>query len=696
VSRSWSPSSRCPLPLLALGLLLPAVLLVGCPSSDDDACLIGAEGCTCTSQGACDPGLTCASNRCVRLGGGGTGGAGGAGGAPSGNTGGSGNPTGTGGSGNPPPAGTEVGAACTAPAACASGACLAAPRFPGGYCSQACGAELDPQGTSCPGGSTCVQVSEASATCLDLCGGADGACRSGYTCTPAGDKSVCYPRCTGDADCGPDTGCNQASGLCEAGMVQVRRAGASCAAPEQCMSSSCITQEASMGVFPGGFCRRLCTAADEDKPCPDGDGICLGLPTSMGTKAFICFPSCSTGVGCRRDYTCSLQVNVQTAGGLGVCVPRCDRFTCRTGFTCDATVGLCVRNAAPGDTNTVERRELGTVNVGPLPPTTPTASVQVPEGAASFALVSTPADRRIQLEPVRVVAPNGRAVFNGGDPFRNEFRTIAFFPGVYPMLFPNAPRLNLIPGTYQIFLRSSAATPVKLDLLIKRQAGVLQGGSLPLVLWFTKQKHLNAQTAPTDARLQEALRFVTEVYQAIGVKIGPITYLDLQGAQAEAFSVIGAAQAAELFALANNSNELGLHYFMIDHFNLQGGGTLLGLSGGAPGPPAFPGLPRGGVAVALGYPELGAAILGQTMAHEGGHYLGLFHASESNGLSFDPLLDTPECSISNDRDQSRTVDPEECEGKGADNLMFWTPGRVARRLLTNDQRFVVLRNPALQ
>ncbi|EDM81827.1 hypothetical protein PPSIR1_05153 [Plesiocystis pacifica SIR-1] len=49
---------------LALGSL--SSLVVGCfNASSGEECLVGAEGCPCTSAGACDPGLSCLSETCV-------------------------------------------------------------------------------------------------------------------------------------------------------------------------------------------------------------------------------------------------------------------------------------------------------------------------------------------------------------------------------------------------------------------------------------------------------------------------------------------------------------------------------------------------------------------------------------------------------------------------------------------------------
>jgi hypothetical protein len=48
----------------ALGAAL-ALSNVSC-GGGDDSCKVGGESCACTGGGACDPGLTCLSNRCVK------------------------------------------------------------------------------------------------------------------------------------------------------------------------------------------------------------------------------------------------------------------------------------------------------------------------------------------------------------------------------------------------------------------------------------------------------------------------------------------------------------------------------------------------------------------------------------------------------------------------------------------------------
>ena len=63
LTRDWS--SLRPLPFLLLFAASSLALVTSCKRAGDD-CAIGAEGCACTTGGACNPGLGCYSHLCVR------------------------------------------------------------------------------------------------------------------------------------------------------------------------------------------------------------------------------------------------------------------------------------------------------------------------------------------------------------------------------------------------------------------------------------------------------------------------------------------------------------------------------------------------------------------------------------------------------------------------------------------------------
>ena len=96
----------------------------------------------------------------------------------------------------------------------------------------------------------------------------------------------------------------------------------------------------------------------------------------------------------------------------------------------------------------------------------------------------------------------------------------------------------------------------------------------------------------------------------------------------------------------------------------------LGNSAGIPGSQGVKG-GHNGVLINLSAHLVGKVLddqlLGETAGHEMGHFLGLYHTTESNGTEFDPIEDTLECS--NPGSKSAII----CENRGGNNLMFWTP-----------------------
>ena len=89
------------------------------------------------------------------------------------------------------------------------------------------------------------------------------------------------------------------------------------------------------------------------------------------------------------------------------------------------------------------------------------------------------------------------------------------------------------------------------------------------------------------------------------------------------------------------------------------------------------GTARGGIAVALHLDAGQEDTLGQTIAHELAHYLGLFHTVEVANAAGNVLKDNL-----NDTDNS------------TNNLLHWAVSTGSSEL-TPDQRFVLLGNPWL-
>ena len=103
--------------------------------------------------------------------------------------------------------------------------------------------------------------------------------------------------------------------------------------------------------------------------------------------------------------------------------------------------------------------------------------------------------------------------------------------------------------------------------------------------------------------------------------------------------------------------------------------AYLGNAAGIPGSQGLKGS-HNGVLINLSAHKTGGSLnnqlLGETAGHEMGHFLGLFHPSESAGTLFDPIPDTPQCPLSQNSNNDSKLTAEECGPQfGADNLMFW-------------------------
>jgi hypothetical protein len=228
-----------------------------------------------------------------------------------------------------------------------------------------------------------------------------------------------------------------------------------------------------------------------------------------------------------------------------------------------------------------------------------------------------------------------------------------------------------------------------------------------------------------------------------GLCLGDVTFHDLPQWAKDRYAPGGDVDLND-FGICGDLDQLfttaivprrAVHLFLTDGFIApgQGVGQIAGIDGSIPGPSGFPGTIHGGAILALnaelghetaagacdgsGPPDLlrcGTDRLAYIAAHEIGHWLGLYHTTESDGTLFDPVSDTGMCpcfscastgarnrcaevtanpttQITNDR----CVQSASCGG--GNNLMFWllTPG-VSTGELSADQGRIVRLNPAVR
>lgn len=139
-----------------------------------------------------------------------------------------------------------------------------------------------------------------------------------------------------------------------------------------------------------------------------------------------------------------------------------------------------------------------------------------------------------------------------------------------------------------------------------------------------------------------------------------------------------------------------VNLFLVQDY-LDEAGTL-GEAGGIPGPIALQGIEEAGVILSVDAHltfdgVLDTVLLGEVIAHEVGHQLGLFHTTEDDGTRTQPLTDVPVCPASADVDGDGSFDAEECRAWDGANFMFWAAADFEQHEATADQGFVLARSP---
>lgn len=176
----------------------------------------------------------------------------------------------------------------------------------------------------------------------------------------------------------------------------------------------------------------------------------------------------------------------------------------------------------------------------------------------------------------------------------------------------------------------------------------------------------------SDSSLEAALTRMDELYSNFGITLGTINRYDVNGSVT--YYEPEGEDLNALRATRLESSPRAMNFFFVADFTESG---ILGMAAGIPGPIGVEGTYGSGVAVAVdshrnSQGQILTTLMGETMAHEAGHQLGLFHTTESEGTSFDSIGDTAECPASRDADKDGTVSAEECEDLDGRNFMFWS------------------------
>lgn len=549
------------------------------------------------------------------------------------------------------PEGLTTGAPCETNDECIGGSCLPDQSpviWEGSYCSRV---ECDDDLACSQSGGSCINDSVLDGTpfCAQPCNPNPqpgfSSCREGYDCRAA------------DQDTSGDTFC-----LPTRDPVSVAvNDGEACSADTDCEGGTCIPDE---DGWPQGYCttmncqnRRDCATEGVDNRCyqnPQGPNFCVRM--------------CQSTSDCRTNYVCQ-----PVGGGQGFCVPDPSEP-----LTLDpATYPIALTCGAP--TNPQQQSHTFDYTISPQ---------------TTAYMVTTLAMDGQQIAADTTALPNNTTInyFQGGNSYQNT--TAQIFKFVSPIPTPAKPEFanQLQAGTHQhtIYAESQNVCHYVLE-------ESTPGTTIDLNIYLVGVPNITAAQAPTNTNLQATLAAFSNIYTAANISLGTVRYFDITGADAQSYRVIRTEDdISELVALSQVPGQtaddaLSLNVFFVRNISL-GGGTI-GISQGLPGPAGIHGTGASGVVFTSEFlgqtfndPSSGQTngneYTGVVMAHELGHYLGLFHTTEQFAQGQDPLTDTPVC--------GRNQFPDNCPD--LDNLMFPLAG-VTHTDVTPNQSYVIGVNP---
>lgn len=241
--------------------------------------------------------------------------------------------------------------------------------------------------------------------------------------------------------------------------------------------------------------------------------------------------------------------------------------------------------------------------------------------------------------------------------------------------------------------------PVNIQVIAKQDPD-LSSGVLHVNIYYVGPV---GQDPDNKAAVHSATAIFQQIYRSNGNISLSVTERDIDGPATIPSPFSGADFYLNASQLSGSTPALNIFIAGdIDGFQ----GEAYGIAGNIPGP-VIPSS-RSGVAVSMitaagidgAFSAEDLRILGETMAHEGGHFLGLFHPidftdinqSTSTVADSDPLTDTPTCST---QAQCSTISGL------AQNVMYPTPvsdgrgGFLAQNQLTSQQSSVLNRSLAV-
>jgi hypothetical protein len=582
--------------------------------------------------------------------------------------------------------------------------------FPDGYCTVEDCAE-----NGCDLSSECFAVELDSGRdleiCLALCD-INGECdRSGYDCYEVDGDNVCLPEDgvgsdqapagTVGSSCSADSECTDSGGVCltnfDGGYCSVSCDGGGC--PD---GAHCEAQGSS------SFCFRSCENNDACRFGYECSSVDLSAPSCVpGDDRFVKNPNgASDGASCVSDINCRGGVCIRASEGYpdgycttvncgsssdcngGSCIndgngTRCKASCnsdaeCRSGYSCASSVCNPVSGGSNPDLAGTGEFEIDCQSGD-------TINFTVPDGSAGFYIA--PFTSGEEIVPAQL-SGNGVNI-----DLKNDYDFYSLNPlilvSIAPMLFPGSDQPALEGnrsnwgGSWSMEFDTSAN-----EVCYYIIPSASPGTTIDVNFYLVGVSGISASNAENNSNIRSMVSAVDTIYQKAGISLGTVRYKELGSSDTLRFQII--RDFNDVFELVQRSSDpgttrddlLSVNVFLIRDFNIPEIPGLLGISPGLPGVSGFHGSLGTGLVFSSVNLNSSPSDLGQTMAHEIGHFLGLRHTTEHGGGG-DPITDTKVCS---DPQKGTRCDDHQ-------NFMFpFSISGVKQEQVSNGQQYVLQRS----